>query len=72
MRLVALVCLVLLSGCGLMRPMSEQDMRQMDLTLQILQAARPKPVAPSPSPLLQQQTRCRSFVYGNQINTVCD
>lgn len=46
-----------------------QRARNAALGLQMLQAAQPRPAAPLPMPT---QTRCRSMVVGNTLQTVCD
>lgn len=66
MRIVVALAALALSGCANYNPNALNDIGN---SLLLLQAARPRPaMAPMPMPTT---TQCRSFVFGNQIQTTC-
>lgn len=70
-NVLVLASLVVLGGCGLMKPLSDEDMRQMQLGLQMMQMARPQ-AAPAPAPAFRPTVYCRTQYVGMFLQTVCD
>lgn len=60
-----------LGGCGLTKPLTDEDMRQLQLGLQMMQQARPQ-AAPAPAPAFRPPVYCRTTWTGMAYQTVCD